>query len=99
MNKIHQRPYIQALTQITEEELTPIVTIKMQSKMNRKRRPQGFRNLVRKFLGNVKISNSHIENVKRGVRRNDAVLLAIIQADHALTHSKDTEELLYSLIR
>jgi len=47
----------------------------------------GFSNEVQKHLGNVKVSRSLICMVRKGQRKNDAVLMAIIEVDHKLNKS------------
>lgn len=50
---------------------------------NKKRRKNGFYEAVKERLGvNVNVSSSHICMVKSGRRKNDAVLMAIIETDH-----------------
>jgi hypothetical protein len=53
-----------------------------------RRRPNGFYQMVFDLLPGVKFSRGLISMVKRGQRVNDMVLLAIITADHNLTHDK-----------
>ncbi len=50
-----------------------------------KRRPNGFCKLVRDKLG-CQVSSALISQVKRGIRKNDAVLMAIIEVDHEINH-------------
>ncbi len=45
-------------------------------------RPNGFYQAVKNKLGNVKVSSALIAMVKRGKRKNDSVLRAIIEVDH-----------------
>lgn len=58
-------------------------TTSHQPKQKRNRTaPNGFYWAVMKYLGNVKCSKQTVSAVRKGKRKNDAVLMAIIQADH-----------------
>jgi hypothetical protein len=49
-------------------------------------RPNGFYQLVMDQMPGIRVSKSLIAMVKCGQRNNDAVLMAIIQADHILSN-------------
>jgi hypothetical protein len=51
------------------------------------KRPNGFYKEVQKYLNNVRLPKSTISMVKSGRRDNDAILLAIIEVDHKITHN------------
>lgn len=44
--------------------------------------PNGFYKAVVRYLGNVSVSPQHVSAVRKGQRKNDALLLAIITVDH-----------------
>jgi len=46
------------------------------------RRPNGFYQAVMNKMPGIKLSKSLIAMVKTGRRKNDAVLMAIIEVDH-----------------
>lgn len=53
------------------------------------RSKSGFNKEVMRHLGNVKVSSSLVTAVRKGRRKNDAVLMAIIEVDHKLYHDKN----------
>jgi len=48
------------------------------------RRPNGFYQAVMNKMPGIKLSKSLIAMVKTGRRKNDAVLMAIIEVDHEM---------------
>jgi nicotinamide mononucleotide adenylyltransferase len=52
-------------------------------KTDRLKVPNGFNQAVMdRFKGKTRPSSSYVSMVRRGIRKNDAVLMAIIEVDH-----------------
>lgn len=50
------------------------------------RAPYGFNKAVLRHLGNIKVTSALVSAVRKGKRKNDTILMAIIEVDHAMTH-------------